>query len=418
MHSPVRLSSEPFREADPLAGFDLDVSHRAVIARAAKLAADRFAPRAAEYDRDSRFPAEDFLDLHRAGLLGAAIPRAWGGLGLEPHGSDPFVLWMLTKCFAKADLSLARCWEGHANAMTLIDGAGSEAQKRRWFSEVLERGEIWACWSGEPQTLVPGQPRRYGTDVHRVKGGYVVNGTKVFATGAGGVTRAILLVSTAGPGAARHGTGPADELLMLACDLPHRGVRFDDRWWDPVGMRGTVSHLVHFDDVFIPDDNQIGTGGAFFTGHWQTRFTPQYAASFLGAAEAAFDYALNTLSSPDRRSDPYVRHRVGRMSIALETGHLWLHRVARLWTAGEDELARAAGARARYLVEHLAQDVVDHCIHACGARCLIRPSPVERIYRDLGFYARHDSDDQVLATIGRGVLGDDADTSFFRSARS
>jgi alkylation response protein AidB-like acyl-CoA dehydrogenase len=325
---------------------------------------------------------------------------------------------MMTKGLAKADLSLARCWEGHANAMTLIDGAGNQAQKRRWFSGVLERGEIWSCWSGEPQTRMPGQARPYGTTVERVNGGFRINGTKVFATGGGGVTWAVLLVSTAGPGAARHGVGESDSLIMLACEFPHPRVRFDARWWDPVGMRGTVSHLVHFDNVLIPDENQIGPGGAFFAGQWQTRFTPQYAASFLGAAEAAFDYAIKVLAAPDRRVDPYVQHHVGHMAIAIETAHLWLHRVARLWTAGEDEAARTAGARARYLIEHLAEDVVGHCIRACGARSLIKPSPVERIYRDLGFYLRHDSDDQVLSTIGRGVLGGPADHSFFRTVRA
>jgi alkylation response protein AidB-like acyl-CoA dehydrogenase len=417
MYSTVRAASDSARQLDPLIGFDLDPAHRAIIARATALAADRFAPRAAEYDHEAQFPVEDFVDLHGAGLLGAAIPVAWGGLGMEPHSSDPFALWMVTKGLAKADLSLARCWEGHANAMTLIDGVGNVTQKRRWFPGVLERGETWSCWSGEPQTLVPGQARRYGTTVERVKGGYIVNGTKVFATGGGGVTWAVLLVSTAGPGAARHGVGEADSLLMLACDLPHSGVHFDARWWDPVGMRGTASHLVHFENVFIPDENQIGAGGAFFAGHWQTRFTPQYAASFLGAAEAAFDYAFNVLSAPDRRADPYVHHRVGQMAIAIETAHLWLHRVARLWTGGEEEAARLAGARARYLVEHLAEEVVGHCIRACGARSLMKPSPIERIYRDLGFYLRHDSDDQVLATIGRSVLGEEIDVSFFRTAR-
>jgi len=413
----ILLASDTHRHADTLVGFDLDPAHRALIARVAALAMDRFAPRAADYDRDARFPAEDFSDLHDAGLLGAAIPLAWGGLGLEPHRGDPFALWMMTKELAKVDLSLARCWEGHANALTLIDGAGDEAQRRRWFTGVLKRGETWACWSGEPQTLVPGQARSYGTTVERASGGYVINGTKVFATGAGGVNRAVLLVSTAGAGAARHGTGPADALLMLACDLPDPGIRFDARWWDPVGMRGTASHLAHFDNVFVPDENQIGAGGAFLAGHWQTRFTPQYAASFLGAAEAAYDYTLRMMSVSHRRADPYVQHHVGHMAIAVETAHLWLHRVARLWTSGEVETARLAGARARYLVEHLAEEVVSHCIRACGARSLIKPSPVERIYRDLGFYLRHDSDDQVLATVGRAVLGEETDASFFRSPR-
>jgi alkylation response protein AidB-like acyl-CoA dehydrogenase len=417
MQSPVRLASDPFRQSDPLLGFDLDPAHRTIIARAGALAADRFAPRAAEFDREAKFPTEDFVDMHEAGLLGAAIPLAWGGLGLQPHTSDPFAIWMVTKGLAKADLSLARCWEGHVNAMTLIDGVGNDVQKRRWFNGVLESGDIWSCWSGEPQTLVPGQTARFGTTVERVNGGYLVNGTKVFATGGSGVTRTILFVSTAGPGAARHGTGTADALLMLVCDLPNHGVRFDARWWDPVGMRATASHLARFENVFIPDENQIGAGGAFFANQWQTRFTPHYAASFLGAAEAAFDYALNVLSAPDRRADPYVQHRIGQMAIAIETAHLWLHRVARLWTGGESEAARLAGARARYIVEHLAEDVVGHCMRACGARSLIKPSPVERIYRDLGFYLRHDSDDQVLATIGRAVLGEEIDVSFFRSAR-
>ena len=112
------MQTNSFRKTDPLLGFDLDPAHRAIIARATTLAADRFAPRAADYDREARFPVEDFADLHEAGLLGAAIPLNWGGLGLEPHRGDPFALWMVTKGLAKADLSLARCWEGHANAMT------------------------------------------------------------------------------------------------------------------------------------------------------------------------------------------------------------------------------------------------------------------------------------------------------------
>jgi alkylation response protein AidB-like acyl-CoA dehydrogenase len=65
-------------------------------------------------------------------------------------------------------------------------------------------------------------------------------------------------------------------------------------------------------------------------------------------------------------------------------------------------------------VEHLAEQSVHHCIRACGARSLIRPSPVERILRDLTFYLRHDNDDHVLATIGREVLGERHDASFYK----
>ena len=68
----------------------------------------------------------------------------------------------------------------------------------------------------------------------------------------------------------------------------------------------------------------------------------------------------------------------------------------------------------RHLVEHYALETVDHCVRACGARALNRPSPIERVMRDLAMYVRHDNDDQVLATIGRSVLGRSYDSSFFK----
>ncbi len=57
---------------------------------------------------------------------------------------------------------------------------------------------------------------------------------------------------------------------------------------------------------------------------------------------------------------------------------------------------------------------MQHCIRACGARCLIRPSPVERILRDLSFYLRHDNDDHILATVGKALLGQRYDPSFHK----
>jgi alkylation response protein AidB-like acyl-CoA dehydrogenase len=88
--------------------------------------------------------------------------------------------------------------------------------------------------------------------------------------------------------------------------------------------------------------------------------------------------------------------------------------VAGLWDRGEREEAQVVGSRARHLIEHLALSTVDNCIRVCGARCLVRPSPVERVLRDLTFYVRHDNDDHILATIGRGVLGLQHDASFYK----
>jgi alkylation response protein AidB-like acyl-CoA dehydrogenase len=92
--------------------------------------------------------------------------------------------------------------------------------------------------------------------------------------------------------------------------------------------------------------------------------------------------------------------------------------VARLWETGDFESAKSAGVRARYIIEQLAEDTVKRCIRALGARSLNKPSPIERIYRDLSFYVRHDNADHILATIGKAVLGRRSDESFFNDRSS
>jgi alkylation response protein AidB-like acyl-CoA dehydrogenase len=394
---------------------DLTLEQQEIINRVAVLARENFASRAAEYDRNATFPLEDFDDLFRAGLHAPVVPREHGGLGLGPYAGDVFTLWMMTKEIARADLSLARCWEGHVNSLVLLDGMSTEEQKTRWFRGVVERGEKWVAWSGEPQSRKPGEAVRFGTTVERVDGGYIIRGNKAFATSAGGAQWAILLVNTAGPGGVRHADAAMlDTQLMMACNLSDSTIEIDESWWDPIGMRATVSHLVHFHGTFIPDSDVIGYPGQYLKEGWQTCFIPHYAATFLGAAEAAFQYALEYITTQKKIEDPYVQHHIGQMSVDVETAHLWLRHVAQLWESGRYLEAQIAGSRARHVVEHLAEETVKECIRACGARCLIRPSALERVYRDLSFYVRHDNDDQILATIGKSVLGLGHDPSFYK----
>jgi alkylation response protein AidB-like acyl-CoA dehydrogenase len=397
---------------DPYAG--LDERARKAIERTAELAGGRFAERADGYDRAAEFPKEDFDDLFEAGLLAPTVPADEGGLGIGPLRGDAFALWMMTKELAKADLSLARCWEGHANSLVLLDALGTEEQRSRWFEGVVERGEKWVAWSGEPQSKKPGQKAPFGTTVERVDGGWTVTGSKAFATSATGAEWAILLVNPTGPGGARHAGDGGEELIMLACRLDDPTITIDESWWDPGGMRATVSHLVKFDGTFIADQDSIGEPGAYLRDGWQTAFIPHYAASFLGAAEGAYEYAVEYLTHGGKGGDPYVQQRVGAMLVNVESAHLWLRHVAELWDRGLADEAQLAGSRARHVIEHLAEETLHHCIRACGARSLVRPSPIERTLRDLTFYLRHDNDDHILATIGREPLGESHDPSFYK----
>jgi len=393
-------------------------SNKQWLEKLARLAQEKIAPRAMGYDQNPGFPTENFRDLHAHGLLAPTLSKVYGGLGLGHHSGDIHTLWQMTMEIARADMSLARCWEGHANSLVLLDRLGTPEQLQRWAPGVVENGELWAAWSGEPLLPKPGEKKKFGTLVQELPEGFIIDGSKVFCTGAPGVDKAILLVHLAGRGGARHSTAAPEGLLLLVADMRDPSISCDDSWWDPMGMKSSVSFLVNFDKTFIPKENLLGAPGVYLLDDWQTRFSPHYGATFMGGAMAAYDYTLEYSKTQQRENDPYLQQRIAKMAISIETGKMWLRHVAELWETGQIEQAKMAGSQARYFLETLAKDVLEHSIHACGARSLIRPSPLERIYRDLSFYVRHDNIDHILATVGKALLGLEHDASFFKQSAS
>ncbi|MBP0017913.1 MAG: acyl-CoA/acyl-ACP dehydrogenase [Cyanobacteria bacterium SBLK] len=389
----------------------LDPTQQRYLDRMVVVARESVLPQATDCDRSACFPTESFAAIVGANLHAPAVPKEYGGLGLR-HDRHILTLWMMTRELAKVDLAFTRCWEGHGNAQILLTGMGNPQQQQKWFAGIVQRGEKWAVWSGEPLGKLPDREDEIGTRVQKVNEGYLINGTKVFATTSVAADWAILLVSLAGAGGARHHCGNPEDVLMLACDLTNAGVSFDKSWWQPIGMRGSVSYRVQFKDVLIPQENLIGYPGQFLLEEWQTRFTPQYGAAFLGAAEGAYEYALDCIAQ--QKSDPYVQHRIARADINIKTAYLWLQHIANLWETGNESAAKQLGNYVRYSIEKLAMETVEHCLHLCGARALAQPSLLERTYRDLSFYTLHDRSDRVLATIGREILGEKSDRSFFK----
>lgn len=392
----------------------LPEKERELVKRAELLSQSSFAPRAQMFDEEMRFPTENFTDLFNDGLMAVSIDEKYGGEGLLPTQPNVFSLWCMTREIAKVDLSFARCWEGHNNALMILNALANDEQKERWFTQVIEKGSCWAAWSGEPQSQTPGQTSPVGTCITRRKDGYVLSGNKLFATSAPGADQALLLVSLQGPGGAREAKDGENSLLLLACNLNDDSISFDDSWWDPIGMRSTVSYKVNFDQTFIPDTDCIGEIGAYISQGFQSYLTPHYAASFLGAAEGAFDYALDYVVTQGKHEDPYVQHHIAIIKMNLETVDLWLRRVADDLSSGDTTLTRTNASKVRYLAEQLTEDCVKRCIKVCGARSLNKPSHLEKTLRDLSMYVLHDNADHVLATIGRGVLNLPTDESFFK----
>ena len=376
-----------------------------------ELARTCFAPRAARYDQEIAFPHEDFADLRKHGLLAATVPKNYGGLGLGFNDGDIFGLWLAIKNIAKGDLSLGRCYEGHVNGVTVLANSGTEDQRRRYLPRVVEQGETFVFWGSEPAN--PNDPRLVlgGTIAQPVEGGYLINGRKQFSTSAGGATYAILFAVLP------ERKNILDSLLMPIIRVDGPGVTIEPEWWQPLGMRATVSHMVRLENVFVPAEDVIGGPGAYFKERWQAKFIPAFAASFLGAAEAAMEFALPYIRKRGKEKDPYILHHVANARLSIETMMLWLRHAATLWENRHIADAEVASNSCRYLAEQHALSVLDHAVRACGAGSLLKPHPLERILRDLQTYVRHENSDALLATIGRATVGLEYDPNFSRQLK-
>ncbi len=425
-----------------------EATRERLVSEVSELSASRFAPRAAAYDRNSAFPAEDFDDLYEHGFLAATVPREYGGLGVGHTAGDPLTLWLITKAIAKGDLSLARCWEGHANAVDQMADLAVPELRERVFRMIVEDGMRLVLWGSEPPRPPGDQPPQEGqqggeqtrppqtgagqardqtsapaarpnapapgsarrTTAKRVHGGWLLNGVKQFATSAGGATHAI--VSATAPDE-RGEDDPMSGRGSFIVEMTTPGLRIDEAWWHSLGMRSTVSHMVYLEDVFVPQEWEYRRAQSDLQS-WQARFIPQFAASFIGAAEAAYDFTLPYLRERGKENDPYVQHHVASMRVSLELAQTYLQHTAGLWASGQVTEAALASNIFRVAAEEQTTNVVSRAIRACGATALLEQHPLGRIQRDLQTYVRHENVDRLTATVGRASLGLNYDPGFSR----
>lgn len=110
----------------------------------------KIAPRADQHDREGPFPMDNFQGLHRAGLLGLAIPTEYGGLG-GGMGGDPLVFYLSVYEIAKACGSTALSWGHHGYIAGLVNPLGTPEQQQRYFGRVIRDGALFASIGTEPR---------------------------------------------------------------------------------------------------------------------------------------------------------------------------------------------------------------------------------------------------------------------------
>ena len=144
-----------------------------------KLTRESLAPRAALYDASASHPKENWGDLREHGLLALTIPRAHGGLEL-----DPLTYIMVLEEIAKGCANTAMTLHMHCSVQRFIKEMGTQEQRATLFREVVEDGKLFGSWGSEPPVSL-GRNLLVETSIEPMDGGYIINGVKHFCTMAG-----------------------------------------------------------------------------------------------------------------------------------------------------------------------------------------------------------------------------------------
>src|SRR5260370_38378591 len=120
-------------------------SKKALLELVSRLTREHIAPRAAEYDAAGTNPIDSWRVLARDGFLASCIPTAYGGLDLDM----PTYIGEI-RTIARGCANTAMTVHMHSTVMRFIDALGTDAQKRRYFAEVVEHGRLFGSWGSEP----------------------------------------------------------------------------------------------------------------------------------------------------------------------------------------------------------------------------------------------------------------------------
>ena len=319
-----------------MTALELTPEQQALTDRFATLAQSRFAPRAAHYDRTATFPSRRLRRSFQGGPERSDDSEAVrGGLGLGPHRGEALTLWMITKEIAKSDLSLARCWEGHANSLALLDGIATDDQKdalvrrsRRARRQVgrVERRAPGARARAARRSTAPPSPEWPTATSSRDQGIRDQRDRGTVGDSAGQPRR------TRGHPAR---DGAVESQLLLCCDLSDpsrddgRFVVGPDRDAGDRQLPGALQSHVHPGNQF---DRVSRANTSRKPGRRISSRTTRRLSSVPPRRPTTI--ALDYVTSQKKAGDPYVQHHIAAMSINIETAHLWLRHVARLWETG------------------------------------------------------------------------------------
>ncbi|MBO9337395.1 MAG: acyl-CoA/acyl-ACP dehydrogenase [Chloroflexus sp.] len=355
---------------------------------------------AEEADASGRFYEPHRETLANAGLLGLIIPAEFGGLGGGLRDLAAATFAMGTACPSTALAYFFHCSTASRGLLALEaikEGKFSSEEVpivRRFAENLLHRMGTKNQFLGNfaSETVKSSQSAvLISTEAEQVEGGWVLNGVKSFGCNTG-VADAYLVV------AKRKDFNTAAGLCMFFVPRNALGVR-ERPPWDALGMRATASHGIILENVFVPDEEALAIPNAFVRLMETSRGSlmgnqPAISAIYLGAAKAAYDYALEKtmhMKFEDTglpiATSSFHQELIGNMAAKLETARLWLRHQIELETSDPPIASKTEVIRhwrlAKGMISECAFEVTKIALKMTGTSGTANRGLIARMFRDV-----------------------------------
>ncbi|MGZ3272106.1 MAG: acyl-CoA dehydrogenase family protein, partial [Croceibacterium sp.] len=319
--------------------FDFGLSDEAEMIResVARFADERIAPLAEAVDREDRFPRELWTEMGELGLHGITVPEADGGLGL---GYLEHVLAIEEVSRASASVGLS--YGAHSNlCINQIARWGTAEQKAKYLPKLISGEHVGALAMSEPGAGSDVVSMKLKADA--VQGGFVLNGTKFWITNG---HQAEVLVVYAKTDAAAGSKGITAFIIENQFDGFKPGQKIGK-----LGMRGSPTSELVFQDCAVPEDNVLGAVGqgtkVLMSGLDYERAV--LAGVQLGIMQACLDTVIPYVRERTQFGKPIgafqlMQAKVADMYVALQSARAYTYAVARACSAGKTTRFDAAGA--------------------------------------------------------------------------
>ncbi len=331
------------------------------------------APIAEKMDAEDWWPEDLVPRLSAMGLMGMTVRAEDGGSGLDTPSYN-----IAIEEVARVSGSLALSLAAHNGlGISQIYSQGSPEQVARWIPDLAQGKKIGAWALTEPMS--GSDAASLETKAVRDGDGWVLNGQKQFITN-GHIADVITIMAKTDPAKGSKG------ISAFVAEKGEKGLQLGNKE-DKLGMRGSITSQLYFEDMWLPDDRMIGPEGQGFTGALHTLDAGRIAIGSLslGLAQGAFDRSVAYAKEREQFGKPIgsfqaIQWKLADMATEIDAARLLLARAATKKDRGEPFKIEAS--MAKLYASEMATRVCLDAIQIHGGNGYVRDYQVERYLRD------------------------------------